>query len=204
MNFLASDYHFEITEDTSGESCLKRIESLESAQTFSLITVDASVAAWDTCRQCLARIRSANLPAMLRIKKGDWICELAETGYLLKALRDWDQLTLHNLLELLKEYLPQESRVCLESESKIEMKSFQEWMVAANDPRIHQYPTLPWRSFIRKVVAENYEFASDTLDILYMVGADAEHSPELKTLLDSFLNSKKKVLCLFPKRWKKT
>ena len=195
------DTRLQIVDNSQCEVLLARIDQIESHDPFSLVTLDVSVAAWQACSVVLSRIRSASLPALVKLHRNDWICETGEVAFLLKALREWDQLTVHNCLALLGDYLPKGSVAALESESKVEMKSFQEWVVAANDPRIHKYPILPWRSFIRKVVAENYEFASGVLDLVYLYGEGCEASVDLVKLIESFLNSKKKVLCLFPKRW---
>lgn len=200
-----SDTHWEIRENVSLGPVYAKIEALTGLDYSPLITIEGSVAAWDECALVLSRMRAAGLPVLLKLKKGDWTCELEELNYLFRAMRGKDQLTLSNTLELFGGILNQETRDQtrdqLEVESRIELKSFQEWIVATCDPRLHKYPVLPWRSFIRKVIEENFEFANGALDILYMYGDDAEQSPELKNLIANFLESKKKVLCLFPKKW---
>ncbi|MBI3295100.1 MAG: hypothetical protein HYZ71_10255 [Deltaproteobacteria bacterium] len=196
-----NENRWEIAENTEVQTLLPRIDLLELEERHSLVTLEVSVAAWPICRKVLARLRSAGLPVLIQIQRRDWQCELEELTFLFGELRNCDQLTLQNLLELAHDLIPAESLQLLHNESRIEIKSFQEWVVASEDPRVHLYPVLPWRSFIRKVIQENFEFSRSLLDLHFMYGPDTGTSPELKRLIEQFLNSKKKVLCIFPKKW---
>ena len=91
----------------------------------------------------------------------------------------------------------------MQTEAKIELKWFREWLMAASDSRIHKYPGMPWRSFIRKVVGENYTFACTFLELVAST-ATPENREYLQLLMKGFLESKKKFICTFPKRWGKT
>ncbi len=89
-----------------------------------------------------------------------------------------------------------------EIEVKIELKWFREWLVANQDSRISRYPGLPWRSYMRKVIGENFDFAQTLLN----VGANLP--PEMRkedltieNLVLAYLKSRKKAICFFPKKW---
>jgi len=90
----------------------------------------------------------------------------------------------------------------LQLESKIELKWVREWLMASHDPRISKYPGLPWRSFIRKIVQENFEFAEN---FLRLASVDSEEKDEsaIETLFTVFLRTKKKAVCIYPKNWGK-
>ena len=197
----SSARHIDINEKSSLDSINLVIDQFENSQSQELVSITASISAWPLVPKILSRMRSASLPALVKILSAGWACEIEELTYIVQRLREFDQLTLHNLLELLSDFLPKDALDALSNESRIELKSFQEWVVASHDSRLHKYPVLPWRSFIRKVNAENYDFARSVLDLFFMYGADAPDSPELKKILSQFLDSKKKVLCLFPKKW---
>jgi len=165
-----------------------------SEKNLFFITLEASGEDTEKIRSALCAIRAANLAAVLLLKRPENQLDLEKVASLIVFLREWDQLLLHNILQLCEHLVPAEFRPAFWNESKIELKWFREWVSASQDPRIYKVPGLPWRSFIRKIVQENFEFADDLLSM-----------PEdnLKELLVNFLAKKKKVVCLFPKRWSK-
>src|SRR5690606_9168858 len=115
-------------------------------------------------------------------------------------LRDWDQLFVENFLAVCEAWVPQEFQQALRTEAKIELKWAKEWMTAASDQRIHKYPGLPWRSFLRKIMAENYDFAMKFLELTAAAATD-ENVKKMVAHIQGFLEAKKKVVCVFPKRW---
>ncbi len=182
-------------------SLLSRLEDIEK-QAYPLVTLTSSVNDWDKIRKSLLSLRSSNISAMLLLKRSQDLLEDEEIQAIFTYLRDWDQLLLHNVLEICEGWIPQAFLARLQTEAKLELKWFKEWWVAMSDPRIHKYPGLPWRRFVRKVISENYDFA---IRFLYLVALPAtpENINEVQEHFNQFLESKKKVLSIFPKRWSK-
>ncbi|MBI4405933.1 MAG: hypothetical protein HY537_17370 [Deltaproteobacteria bacterium] len=166
------------------------------------VSVVASVENWEKIKDSLCKLRASNISAMLFLNHLDVDLEDEELQYVFSYLRDWDQLTLHNILQLVGDWVPQALHQALLNEAKTEMKWFREWWVASHDSRLHKYPGLPWRSFIRKIINENFEFASFFLK-LAASAATAENIQATENLVRGFLENKKKVVCIFPKKWNK-
>lgn len=166
-----------------------------------LVNVTGSVQSWEKIKDTLCDLRAANLSPVLHIKGGIPLDD-DEIMFLFAFMRDWDQLFLHNFLELCGEWVPKEFQPILITESKIEMKWISEWLTANSDQRIYKYPSLPWRSFIRKIIGENYNFAVAFL-ALAAAPATEENVKAMHEHIKSFLEIKKKVVCVFPKKWGK-
>ncbi len=178
------------------------LESFSSQDTGTLlVNVTGSVQSWEKIKDTLCGFRACNISPILSIKSGVPLDD-DEITFLFSFLRDWDQLFLHNFLEICGEWVPKEFQGILQNESKIEMKWIGEWLTANNDPRISKYPSLPWRSFVRKIIGENYNFA---MVFLMMAAAPAtdENVKSMHSHIQAFLENKKKVVCVFPKRWGK-
>lgn len=181
----------------------------EMVQSFSqsdgevplLVNITGSVQSWEKIKDFLCGLRAVNISPILHIKGGVPLDD-DEIIFLFSFLRDWDQLFLHNFLEICGEWVPKEFQTVLQNESKIEMKWISEWLTANGDQRIYKYPSLPWRSFIRKIIGENYQFA---LVFLMMAAAPAtdENVKAMHDHIRAFLEAKKKVICVFPKKWGK-
>ncbi|MFM8270593.1 MAG: hypothetical protein ACKN9V_10435, partial [Pseudomonadota bacterium] len=142
----------------------QQVSELEKQQA-PLVGIHASIDSWDKIEAAICSLRSANLSALLALQKSADILNDDEILYLFGVLRDWDQLTLQNFLEVCGDWIPQEFQEILKNEAKIELKWAKEWLTAVSDPRITKYPALPWRSFTRKIVAENYRFAVRFLEL---------------------------------------
>lgn len=168
----------------------KQIAQLEKKKA-SLITLGTSALDWEEVQGTLCSIRASGLSVLLLVEPASHDRSPEETLLLLSNLRSWDQLLLRNLLQVASHQIEAKFLPFLQQEAKIEMKWFQEWQTALTDPRIHRYPGLPWRSFLRKVNAENFAFAKALLE-----GRGSDDS-----LLESFLKSKRKTICIFPKNW---
>lgn len=166
-----------------------------------LINVTGSVQSWEKIKDTFCDLRAHNISPILHIKGGVPLDD-DEIIFLFSFMRDWDQLFLHNFLELCGEWVPKEFQAILQNESKIEMKWISEWLTANGDPRIYKYPSLPWRSFIRKIIGENYSFAVVFL-MLAAAPATEENVKSMHDHIKAFLEAKKKVVCVFPKRWGK-
>lgn len=146
----------------------------------------------------LCELRANNISVLVDLKKNEGeVLSLDQAVEAVVLLRDWDQLTLQNVLELFAERFPEKMRTKLQIESKIESKSFREWVLASQDSRIHKYPGLPWRSFIRKIVKENFSFILNCIQ-LWDNGSDEK---DFEGLFGDFIEAKKKVVCVFPKKW---
>lgn len=180
---------------------LEEISALEKRNS-PLVTLVSSPDRWDTIQEFLLALRSSNVSAVLLLQRGDFMMEDEEAIIIFTFLRDWDQLLLHNFLEICEGWVPQEYQAKLRTEAKIELKWFQEWLMAASDIRIHKYPGLPWRSFVRKIVGENFAFATEFIR-LNSLPSTPENRVALDRLIRNFLEAKKKVVCVFPKRWGK-
>lgn len=175
--------------------------SVPEKEAVPLVTVTGSVESWEKIKETLCTLRAVNVSSVLHIKR-DRDLDDDEIIFLFSFLRDWDQLFLHNFLEICGEWVPQEFQTTLLNESKIEQKWIKEWLTANSDQRIYKYPSLPWRSFIRKIVGENYDFAM----VFMMLAASPATDENVKAMHDhikAFLEIKKKVVCVFPKRWGK-
>lgn len=178
----------------------QQVFELEKQQA-PLVGVHASIDSWDKVEAAICSLRSANVSALLALQKSSEVLEDNEILYLFGVLRDWDQLTLQNFLEICGDWIPQEFQELLKNEAKIELKWAKEWLTAASDQRITKYPALPWRSFTRKIVAENYRFAVKFLE-LAAAPATEENMAAIHQHIRQFIELKKQVVCIFPKKWK--
>lgn len=177
----------------------KWIRSLEKKKVVC-IQLAAPVAAIPECTEVLCALRAAGISVLLLISAEDSLLEDEELQGVFYWLRNWDQLLLRNFLETCGDWVPQEHLAVLSQESRTEFKWFQEWQTALADPRVHKYPGLPWRSFLRKVNSENFRFAEDFLRMVALNASD-ENRAALDARIRSFLEAKKKVICVFPKKW---
>ena len=168
-----------------------------------LVTLNSSADHWDKIRQVLCELRSANISAVLLLKQEDEVMEDEEITAILGFLKDWDQCLMVNLLELCSHCIPAVFLPHLQVEAKNELKWFREWLTAMGDTRIHRYPGLPWRSFVRKIVKENYEFGMQLLTLVSLP-ATTENIQRVQTHFNAFLENKRKVVCVFPKNWGRT
>lgn len=166
-----------------------------------LVGIQGSLAHWEKIESAICSLRSANVSALLALQKADEPLADDEILYVFGVLRDWDQLTLQNFLELCGDWIPQEFQETLKNEAKIELKWAKEWLTATTDQRITKYPTLPWRSFTRKIMAENYKFAVKFLE-LAAAPATEENLKAIHQHIRDFVEAKKQVVCIFPKKWK--
>ncbi len=173
----------------------RQLASLEKKQQ-TLATLAASVDNIDRAKETLCALRAAGISPLLLLRKPSEPLNKESLLAIFGFLRDWDQLLLRNLLELGEHYVPSKYLPLLHPEARTEMKWFQEWQTAVADPRIHRYPGLPWRSFLRKVNAENYAFVQNVL-------RDDTGADRLDSLVEEFLKGKKKTICIFPKNWGK-
>ncbi len=162
----------------------------------TLVTVAASIEKLEAIRQAFCSLRASGISSLLLLRKVDIPLTTEEVLAIFAFLRDWDQLLLRNLLEIASDKIPAGFLPHLVAEAKTEFKWFQEWQTAVSDPRIHRYPGLPWRSFLRKVNAENFAFAQAIL-------RDDSGHEVLDATVKSFLIGKKKTICIFPKNWGK-
>ncbi len=170
----------------------RRMATLEEKKQ-SLVTLGASAHQRDAIRETLLALRASGASSLLVLRRPPEPMDSLATVDFLAFLRDWDQLLLRNILEVGVDRVPAKYSAALELEARTEVKWFQEWQTAVSDPRIHRYPGLPWRSFLRKVNAENFTFAEHLL-----LG-----SPDLERRIELFLAGKKKTICVFPKNWGK-
>ena len=177
------------------DALVGRLGEFEQKQAH-LVTLGGSLENIEAIRQAFCTLRACGISPLLLIRKPEFEISREEILAVLGFLRDWDQLLLRNLLEIVGERVPASFLPNLAAESKTEFKWFQEWQTAVSDPRLHRYPGLPWRSFLRKVNNENFEFAQSLLR------DDAVES--LDATVKAFLISKKKTICIFPKYWRKT
>ena len=181
------------------EALLAEVSNLEK-QLVSVVTLTSSLWNWDKIKGLLLALRAANIAPVLLLRRGDDSLEDDELAVVLEFLRVNDQFLLHNFLELCGEWVPQNALPLLQNEAKIELKWFKEWSVAVSDPN---YPGLPWRRFIRKINGENYAFVIRFLELI-QAPSSAENNERLKAHLKAFLEEKKKVVNIFPKRFNRS
>jgi hypothetical protein len=191
----------ELDQFLGEEAILARVKAFEGKE-IPLVTLVASVESLVRVLTTLLALRGQNISALLLLTPASIPLNDDELDVVFAFLRDWDQLILQNFLSVCSDRLPPQVLNILRNESKIELKWFQEWQTAASDSRINKYPTLPWRSFIRKIVRENYKFVSAFLPLVKPETIETE-GPKAAQLLKDFLDVKKKVVCVFPKKWGK-
>jgi hypothetical protein len=162
----------------------------------TLATVAASVENLVALKDTLCALRASGISPLVLLRAAETPLNTDAILEILGFLRDWDQLLLRNVLEVAGPKIQARYGAALEQEAKIELKWFQEWQTAVSDPRIHRYPGLPWRSFLRKVNAENFSFAQQLL-------RDDSSEEVLDAAVQAFVVGKKKTICVFPKNWGK-
>ena len=178
----------------------EQVRELEGKQA-PLVGLHASLEQLDKIRLAICSLRSANVSVLLDLEKSSEPLEDEELITLFGVLKDWDQLTLQNFLGICGDWIPQEFQEILKNEAKIELKWAKEWLTASTDSRITKYPALPWRSFTRKIMAENYRFAVKFLE-LAAAPATEENLAAIKKHILQFIEIKKQVVCIFPKKLK--
>jgi len=178
------------------------VRALEERQ-LPAVTLRASVRDWDRIQSAILMCRAANISVVLLLKAEaeaeGTVVPMEELPELLGLLRLWGQCLLHNILVLLRPAIPAGAIRALGAEAKIELMWFREWGTASSDARVHRYPGLPWRSFMRNVNEENFAFA---VRLLELEAREGEPAPEAETAqaITEFLAAKKKVVNIFPKR----
>lgn len=157
---------------------------------------------WEMSRltEFLCRLRSEGVAALVHIKAPSERVQDEVLEDVFSTLRNFEQLLLKNILELCLDWIPAEYHTVLKQESKTELKWFEQWQAAAHDVRIHKYPILPWRSFLRKINTENYIFARELMSLSELPNTP-QNKEAMRLLLQRFLEEKKKTICIFPKRW---
>lgn len=194
----------EINLDTlkEGSDLVQEVSGVEGKDE-SLVSLTASLEHFERVITSLMALRAANVSAILYLKKPELALDDDELQRLFQYLKNWDQLFLHNFLELCGDWVPENFQNALRNEAKIELKWAKEWLTASADQRIHKYPGLPWRSFVRKIIGENFQFATKFLELTAAPGTP-ENLELMNQHLKTFLETKKKVVCIFPKKWGKT
>lgn len=185
--------------DVHAKSLKRWVRGLEK-QDSVCVQLTVPVQAREKTTEVLCALRSANISVLLLVSAENSLLEDDEMIDLFEWLRTWDQLSLRNFMELCGNWVPQDFGATLEQESKTEFKWFQEWQTAIADPRVHRYPTLPWRSFVRRINHENFSFALDFLEIVALPSSE-ENRNRLQIRAQAFIEAKKKAICIFPKKW---
>lgn len=170
-------------------------EVLEDSSRIALLSL--SVENWEIMIKAICILRSMNIAPLVVLKELTDRLEHEELYLAFTSLKNIDQLTLHNFLMLSKTIIPTSYITSIEREARLEKKWLTEWLLANTDSNVNYYPILPWRSYIRKTINENYRF---TLEFLETINSSDQET--LEQLLNQFLIEKqKKVLCVFPKNW---
>jgi len=182
-------------------SLLSDISNYEEKK-LPLVTMVSSVNEGDKIRAMLSALRASNISGILLLKRSGEPLEDEEVLGIFAFLREWDQLLLLNVLELAESWIPQVFLAPLQQEAKVELKWFKEWLTASSDARIHKYPGLPWRRFIRKIISENYIFTANLAQLIALPATE-ENVRAVGEHFNRFLEEKRKVVSLFPKRWEK-
>jgi hypothetical protein len=189
-------------DDFGADSELESLLATYEQTTTPVVYLEGSLHSWERAKSALLSLRASNIAGILLMSSSQ--SGLApspdETSRMLIFLRDWDELFLHNIVSLCRDFIPKELHKDFELEAKMELMWFREWFTASHDTRISKYPGLPWRAFIRKIVSENYLFAEQLMNLARST-YDEEQGVELRNFLRSFLRSRKKAIALFPKKW---
>lgn len=171
-----------------------------SQEKVPVVYVEAVADDWEKIKAVLCELRGSNISCILLLKRADDLYEDDEILAIFDFLRDWDQLLLQNVLEMCAAWIPKAFITSMETEAKVEMKWFEQWLSALSDERIYKFPGLPWRSFIRKIVKENHAFAVRFLELVALPATN-ENIQAVQGHFNRFLEAKKKVVCTFPKHW---
>lgn len=186
-------------EELAPEEFEQRLTALEKGGD-GIVYLEATLDDFERLRQALCAVRASNLSPILLLGKGNALPSVPELEAVAAFLRDWDQLFLFNLISLFEGWIPEKFIKDLTLEAKIELKWFREWLVANQDSRLSRYPGLPWRSYIRKVIGENFQLAEGLLRL----GSSPERdAAAMDRLLLEHLRSRKKAIAFFPKKWSK-
>lgn len=191
-----SQLDFDKLADSSFEETIEELRG----KTPPLCTLICSPHSVARLKDFLCRLRAEGVAALVVLREGEKSPNQAEILTIFETLRDFDQLLLRNVLQLSGSLIPKESLEALRQEAKTELKWFEQWQTASHDARIHRYPTLPWRSFLRKINAENFQFIVDLMQ-LSLNKPSAESKAKISEHIKLFLDAKKKTICIFPKRW---
>src|SRR4051812_40327147 len=73
-----------------------------------LVTLSCSPAGLERAREALLALRGRGAPAMLLLAAKNTLLDDEELGVLFATLREWDQLSLRNFLELCQDWIPAE------------------------------------------------------------------------------------------------
>ena len=182
------------------DSFYDEVAPLENSESF-LVYLRGNISHMDKLKKALGILRASNASSIFLLEPESANASPKEIVEVIKNLREWDQLLLHNLLQLLTDWIPEKYRESLRQEAKTELKWYREWAIASFDTHIYKIPTLPWRSYIRKIINENYNFAVAFMKLLTATPRLPE--PDTDILIRAFLDRKKKVVCVFPKKWSK-
>ncbi len=195
---MPTEREAELRIDTlqSVEEILARVSQMETVPS-QIIVITASFESLSSVKATLLSLRASDLGCVVLVQKPLEEPSFTEKQEALSMLRDWDQLLLFNVLNILSANIPDLFLSALAQEAKIEQKWFKEWVVGSQDPRMMKYPGIPWRSFIRKAVAENYTFATSVL------GMGSDQTEDFQNLVSHFLSQKKQAVNIFPKRLKR-
>lgn len=159
----------------------------------SVVFLQSDLIHADRMKRVLLALRAADIPTILLVRSREPLV-MSAAFQQLEFLKQWDQCSLINVMQICQNAIPERFSSVLTAEAKIELKWLQEWWSASQGPRMARYPGLPWRSFIRKINSENFQFARELI---------SEGDSDLDERMKTFLTNKKKVVCVFPKRWGK-
>lgn len=193
--------HFELDQLKNPAEFSKTVEACEEKkEALVVLSASVSIESLDRVVLSLMALRASNISAILQLKKPESFLEDDELVALFGFLKEWDQLFLFNFMEICGDWVPADFQAALTNEAKIEVKWAREWLTANSDPKIYKYPSLPWRSFLRKIIGENHGFVARFLELTTLPGTP-ENIKAMTDHIKAFLEAKKKVVCVFPKKW---
>jgi len=166
----------------------------------ALLRLQFTLGQWERVKRLMPRLRAENISVVLMLKRGDAEIGEEQLTEIFAQLRLWDQFTLHNLLELCGGWFTPRVLTPLQQEAKIELMWFEQWSTASTDSRLHKYPTLPWRRFIRKATTENYQFFTKVLE--QWGNGELDEEKKVEGVVAAFLTEKRKAVNIAPKRFK--
>lgn len=181
---------------------LERSIALMESRPEAIVYLESDLEHFDRIRTSLCLLRAQNVSAVLLLTKSEPPLNNNELESVLPFLRDWDQLFLYNIMVLFDGWIADKFKKHIDTEIKIELKWFREWLVANQDSRISRYPGLPWRSYMRKVIGENFDFAQTLLTVGgHLPPEQRKEDLTIENLVLAYLKSRKKAICFFPKKW---
>ncbi len=135
-----------------------------------IVILEVSLSEWASLNSALCAMRAANTGVLVKLSTDkERPLGKSQCVEICHSLRDWDQLSFGNLITLAGELVPNELKELLNDVAQHEDRILRQWLFAVQTSLHFGRLRFPWRSFIRRVVNENFDIAKKIFE---------EHSSE--------------------------